>query len=613
MKISSRVRVIILIPIIFGICVIIIQQEMAERVGRALDYDNLIVNITQKTTALHHLSGELARYPDERRVKKQWLAVYGSLRELVLQTGKDGKDSQATLAQLKKSIKLLGELHHSLLQQREEAAVPTPHLSERQERKVDRMLLLSQNMISDTLQLRQKSTAKLLKLRNLEGKIILFITLALVVILGLLAFIMGKRITKPLSMLEKSAEIIGSGDLTHRIGRLANDELGSLGLSLDEMTKQLKETLASRDLLNREVEERKRTEEFLRKSEARLAEAQQIAHVGHWEWDLNRDKLHWSDEVYRILGFRPREFEPTYEAFLRSVHPDDREALEKAVNKALKEGKAYNKEHRIVLPDGTERIVNEVGKVFYDDAPKPIRMMGTVLDITEGKRAEKELEQKRRLAAMGEMSAYIAHDIRNPLNNLGLSYELLKDSPAIKGNDREALLLMGKGIENLISISKDLLDYGRSDKLIKENFDCLALINELLTELDEKTGHANIEVIKKLPQKSSPLKADRVKIHQALLNILNNAIQSMAGGGRLSISAEERDGRLIIAVCDTGAGIKKKDLDKIFAPFFTTRKNGTGLGMAILKHFVDLHGGEVIVESEVGKGTTVTVALPVKP
>jgi PAS domain S-box-containing protein len=136
---------------------------------------------------------------------------------------------------------------------------------------------------------------------------------------------------------------------------------------------------------------RKRAEEALRRSEQGLAKAQQIAHVGNWEWDVQTNEMHWSDEVYRILGLYPQALATTYEAFLRAAHPDDRGNVNRSINEALYAQKGFSIEHRIIQPTGAERIVHQQGEVTHDETGKPVWMMGTVQDITERKRAENAL------------------------------------------------------------------------------------------------------------------------------------------------------------------------------------------------------------------------------
>jgi len=133
-------------------------------------------------------------------------------------------------------------------------------------------------------------------------------------------------------------------------------------------------------------------DEALRKSEARLSEAQRIAHVGNWDWDIEADELHWSDEIYRIFGLAPQQFGATYEAFLASVHPDDREFVEQSVDDALYRNKPYRIDHRVVRPDGSERVVHERAEVTFSETGKPVRMAGTVQDITERKVAEQAIQ-----------------------------------------------------------------------------------------------------------------------------------------------------------------------------------------------------------------------------
>ena len=158
----------------------------------------------------------------------------------------------------------------------------------------------------------------------------------------------------------------------------------------------------------RRAVEKQEIHEALRKSEASLAEAQRIARLGNWDWDIEENDFLWSDEIYRIFGLAPQEFGATYEAFLNSVHPEDREFAKASVDEALYEGKPYNIDHRIVLPDGSERIVHEQAEVFFDETGNAIRMIGTVQDITERKRADEELQhtlEKLRKALGGIIQA----------------------------------------------------------------------------------------------------------------------------------------------------------------------------------------------------------------
>lgn len=150
------------------------------------------------------------------------------------------------------------------------------------------------------------------------------------------------------------------------------------------------------------VAELQSVKERLGKSEASLADAQRIARLGSWDWDIVNNTLYWSDEIYRIFGLDPQEFGATYDAFLNSVHPDDREFVKKAVDEALSGKNHYDIYHRIVLPDGSEKIVHEHAEVIFDDGGLPLRMTGTVQDVTE---------HKEREAEFAKLSAAIEHSV----------------------------------------------------------------------------------------------------------------------------------------------------------------------------------------------------------
>jgi PAS domain S-box-containing protein len=205
---------------------------------------------------------------------------------------------------------------------------------------------------------------------------------------------MMKSITTSLSTLRKGTEVIGAGNLGHRIGMTTPDELGDLSHAVDHMTEQLQAVTVSKDELQHEVAERRRAEELLLENEGRLERSQEIAHLGGWELDLVDNILTWSDEVYRIFGLQPREFDASYEAFLEAVHPDDREAVNAAYSDSLREGRdTYEIEHRVVRKSSGEiRYVHEKCAHVRDETGRIIRSVGMVHDITERKRAEESLK-----------------------------------------------------------------------------------------------------------------------------------------------------------------------------------------------------------------------------
>lgn len=195
-------------------------------------------------------------------------------------------------------------------------------------------------------------------------------------LIGWLFFLFLRNIIRPLETIANAAEMVGRGDYDIHIPVRTTDEIGVLAYTINDMAKDIGESTTA-----------------LVESEARLSDAQRMAHFGNWYWDIKNDELHWSDEIYRMFGYEPHEFIGTYERFMSSVHPDDRALVKGAVEKSLSEQVPYSIDHRIICEDGTERIVHEEGEAVFDEAGKPESMLGTVQDITDRRRAEYEMKK----------------------------------------------------------------------------------------------------------------------------------------------------------------------------------------------------------------------------
>jgi PAS domain S-box-containing protein len=276
--------------------------------------------------------------------------------------------------------------------------------------------------------------------------------------------------------------------------------------SLQESHRELEARVAERTrelaALNRqlrlEISARKQAEAELKEKDRGLAEAQRIANLGNWDWNIIDGTLSWSEEIYRIFGLQPHDFGATYPAFLAAIHPDDRQAVENAVNAALADpGVRYSIEHRVIRPDGSERNVHERGEVTFDSEERPIRMLGTVLDITERKQEELKLRSalaeieklKNQLAAE---SAYLQEEIKlahNFENIIGqsdvLKYVLFKVEQ-VAATDATVLILGETGTgKELIARAIHSRSSRRERSMVKVN--CGALPPNLIES--ELFGH----------------------------------------------------------------------------------------------------------------------------
>jgi len=229
-------------------------------------------------------------------------------------------------------------------------------------------------------------------LRNETGKIRSTILISLaaafaIVSLGILiASAIARRISEPILLLKEAAERIGRGDYDHRVDIKSNDEIGVLAEAFNRMAGDLRDSRTN--LVEKEA---------LRTSEARLKEAQQIARIGHWEWDIVTNKVDWSDELYRIYGYEPGEIVPDYGLVVEAMHPATREEFFRAIYAALRGERPYEMDYVFFRKDGSEAILHAIGRVLYDENGAPWRMVGTVQDITTQRRAEEAIKESENL------------------------------------------------------------------------------------------------------------------------------------------------------------------------------------------------------------------------
>lgn len=376
---------------------------------------------------------------------------------------------------------------------------------------------------------------------------------------------------------------------------------------------------------------RRDAEEVLLQNQRRLSEAQRIAHIGDWIWDLPSDKIAWSDEVYRIFGHEPQSFVPHYEVeFLQAIHPDNREGVVEAVASALDGGTSYEVVHRIVRPDGTERTVRERGEASYDAAGVPIRMVGTVQDITESTLALEQTETLRnelahvaRLGMLGEMVAGIAHELNQPLaaianNAFTVRRTLEKLSHTASGALLDNALIYTQVIETQSvrggDIIRRLITLLRKTGSHRSTVSLRKLIDEVLFLLATEIRVTQVDVAIAVPEELPEVIVDSVQIQQVLFNVIRNAIEAMTGqsrGRQLRIHAEAKSDRVILVrVLDTGPGFSADIEQRIFTPFATTKSDGLGFGLAITKRIVEAHGGEIGIRSKFGHGAEVCFTLP---
>jgi signal transduction histidine kinase len=244
---------------------------------------------------------------------------------------------------------------------------------------------------------------------------------------------------------------------------------------------------------------------------------------------------------------------------------------------------------------------------------KPLYLANVSLNITERKRLEAQLIESQRLAAIGETTTMVGHDLRNPLQAMtGTLYLVKKLAMSEEVEDRkEAVGLLGRlddAIRYMDKIVSDLQDYARPVGADSVQANLPDLVKAIVSNVKIPRG-VNVSV--DIQDGSSNLRLDPVLFRRVLTNLILNAVQSMPNGGRLTIAGSTTDGSLTVAVQDTGIGIAPENLAKIFNPFFTTKAQGQGLGLAVCKRLVEAQNGTITVKSEIGCGSTFTLKIPI--
>jgi PAS domain S-box-containing protein len=349
-------------------------------------------------------------------------------------------------------------------------------------------------------------------------------------------------------------------------------------------------TLGERDAASRQ----------LRHAATRLAEAQQLAHVGSWEWHVVDNRVTWSDELYRIYGVAPQS-EISYESFLEHVHPEDRELTRTVVESALDQRTSFELTHRILREDGTERWVVGRGRVIFDDAGRLIRMAGTAQDVTE-QRATEVLRET--------ILATVSHELRTPLTAI-LGFALtLRDrgaeiDDATKRQLTEEVVGQARRLERLLT---DLLDVDRLRhglvRAVRQPTD----VGMLVARVAAATGHPVA-----VATDSVVADVDAAKVERIVENLIANAIKHTEPGTEIAVGVTTEGSDLLLHVDDSGDGIPDADKDEIFELFVrrgAQRAPGTGVGLALVAQFVRLHDGAVWVEDREGGGASFRVRLP---
>jgi PAS domain S-box-containing protein len=373
-----------------------------------------------------------------------------------------------------------------------------------------------------------------------------------------------------------------------------------------------------------DIEDRKRAEEALRRSEAFLMDAQRLSHTGSWAFRPAGFE-YWSYELFRIYGLDPSSGPPTTEEYLSLVHPDDRSFVAQEIQQLLAENRTFDFTKRIVRPDGQIRHIRCAGSPMSRDRLFQ-GFVGSAMDVTEQEQFEQERERLRqleadlahvnRLSMMGEMAASLAHEVNQPIaaaiNDASACIRwLARDKPNLEGA-REA----ARNVVESATRAADIIDrlrsfYKKGGPPRRELVDLNEVAMEMLMLLRNQASRSGIVLRTKLTELPKVM-ADRVQLQQVFMNLMLNGIEAMKGtGGELGLATQLLDDKEVSAsLSDTGVGLPEGKADEIFTAFFTTKPQGTGMGLAICRSIIESHGGHLWATRNADYGATFYFRLP---
>jgi PAS domain S-box-containing protein len=378
-----------------------------------------------------------------------------------------------------------------------------------------------------------------------------------------------------------------------------------------------------------DIEDRKQVEEALKRSEAYLAESQGLSRTGSWAFNVTaQTALYWSEENFRIWCFDPQHGLPTRETILQRIHPEDRDSVMQALLDRQRETKGL--EFRIVLPDGSTRHIEAILHRKVDPSGDVVEVIGTHIDVTERKRAEKERERLRQLEAdlahinrvsiLGELTAALAHEIRQPIAatriNADSALLFLDGSPPALEEVRAALGCVVSDMDRAGNIIGRIRDHVKKAPPRNDSFDLNGAINEVIALARTELSKHCVSIQTRLTEGLSPLHGDRVQLQQVVLNLILNAVDAMSSAGdgprELAISSERSEPHgVLVAVRDSGPGIDPEQLERVFEAFYTTKSNGIGMGLSICRSIIDAHGGRLWAEPNEPRGAVFQFTLPI--
>jgi PAS domain S-box-containing protein len=363
----------------------------------------------------------------------------------------------------------------------------------------------------------------------------------------------------------------------------------------------------------------------LRESEERMRLAADAANLGIWEWDLSKDEI-WATNARRALLGWPVSGKVTFDDFISRVHTEDRNRIREIIDHAIHEGKDFDSEYRLVLPDGIVRWMATRGSVHFDGNARAARVLGISIDITERKQAEIEAGQRReelshlsRVALIGEMSASIAHELNQPLagiaSNASAGQRFIDRGKIDLQEIRDLLADISADARRASDVVRQIRAMIRKEQAPRQRMNLNDIVMNVVHMIGPDALLHSCELKTSLDEKLPAVEGDPIQMQQVLVNLIMNAFDAMreipASRRKVEITTEQNgDGMVRTSVRDYGIGISRETSERMFEQFFTTKTEGLGMGLAIVRSIVESHGGKIEAQNIEGGGARLSFILP---
>jgi PAS domain S-box-containing protein len=357
-----------------------------------------------------------------------------------------------------------------------------------------------------------------------------------------------------------------------------------------------------------DVTELVKKDQALRESEERMRVAAEAVNLGIWEWDIVKDEI-WATNARRALLGWPASDKIAWNDFISRVHPDDRDRVRHTVDNAIHSGKDFDSEYRLILPDGILRWMSTRGSVQFDEARKPARLLGISMDITSRKQAELDAQRDRaelshlsRVALMGEMSASIAHELNQPLagilSNAAAGQRFIDRGDVNLSEIREILNDIIADGRRAGGVVRGIRGMVKKEQVERRSVNLNEVVTDALRMASPDAVLRSCQLQTSLDANLPAIQGDPVQLQQVLLNLVINAFDAMretpTSSRKVLITTElNGDGTIRTSVRDHGVGISENMQDRLFDPFFSTKTEGLGMGLAIVRSIVEAHGGTI--------------------